>query len=362
MAATELVYRFPVVRGVQAGNEYYIGMVPLGMLSKLFPSDDEYIKPEFRAQRKLNISRIPEIKNYILSNRNTYIFSALTASIDGKYRFVGSKQLDEIGILEISADAKLQINDGQHRKAAILEAIQEDESLKSETISIVFYGDLDLKRSQQMFTDLNKHAVKTSNSISELYDSRDSLAVITRHIINDNEFLNNYTDKERDNLGKYSSKLFTLNSFYWANRAVLNGSSVTEENQLFLRRFWNEVVFDMPQWSELANHQLTKSSLREDYISTQNVVIRAIGKVGNYFLRHPECDMSQYLKVLKEIDWRRDACQWRMRAINNNGRVVTNSRAITLISSYIKQKMGVPLITEELAVESSLNNAGIKNE
>ena len=62
-------------------------------------------------------------------------------------------------------DAKLLINDGQHRKAAILAAIKEDETLLNETISVVFFQDQGLARSQQMFTDLNKHAVKTSRII-----------------------------------------------------------------------------------------------------------------------------------------------------------------------------------------------------
>ena len=62
-------YRFPVVKGIQAGKEYYIAMVPLKMLGKLFPNDEEYVLPEFRAQRKLNEARIPEIKRYILDNR-----------------------------------------------------------------------------------------------------------------------------------------------------------------------------------------------------------------------------------------------------------------------------------------------------
>ena len=39
----DFVYRFPVVRGVQAGTEYYISMVPLKMLSKIFISDEEYV-------------------------------------------------------------------------------------------------------------------------------------------------------------------------------------------------------------------------------------------------------------------------------------------------------------------------------
>ena len=193
----DFVYRFPVVKGVQAKREYYIAMLPLKMIPKLFPQEDEYVLPEHRAQRKLNAARIPVISKYILENRETYVFSALAASIDGQFRFCPSEHPD-VGVLEISMDAKLLINDGQHRKAAILDAISEDESLLNETISVVFFEDQGLARSQQMFTDLNKHAVKTSNSIAELYDSRDQLAVVTRTVISKIKFLNAYTDKEKD--------------------------------------------------------------------------------------------------------------------------------------------------------------------
>ena len=75
-------YRFPVVKGVQTGRDYYIAMVPLKMLGKLFPPDNEFVLPEYRAQRKLNEARIPEIKRYILDNLSSYVFSALAASID----------------------------------------------------------------------------------------------------------------------------------------------------------------------------------------------------------------------------------------------------------------------------------------
>ncbi len=86
-------------------------------------------------------------------------------------------------------DARFLINDGQHRKAAILDAINEEPDLGNETISVVLYEDLGLSRSQQIFTDLNKHAVKTSNSIAELYDSRDDIAVITRSVVSKVPFL-----------------------------------------------------------------------------------------------------------------------------------------------------------------------------
>ena len=81
-------------------------------------------------------------------------------------------------------------------------------------------------RSQQIFTDLNKNAVKTSNSISELYDSRDEMAVITRNVIWKIDFLNTYTEKEKDILGKYSSSLFTLNTFYTANKSIVGRSQI----------------------------------------------------------------------------------------------------------------------------------------
>lgn len=228
------VYRFPVVRGVQSKREYYIAMIPLKMLSRLFITDEEYVPPEYRAQRRLNVSRIPTMRDYILQNRDSYVFSALAASIDGDFLFCPNKETPDTGVLEISMDSRFLINDGQHRKAAILEALKEDESLRDETISIVFFKDNGLKRSQQIFTDLNKHAVKTSNSISQLYDSRDELAVITRNVISKIEFLNKYTDKEKDNLGKFSSNLFTLNTFYQANKKILYKDSISSKTEPFL--------------------------------------------------------------------------------------------------------------------------------
>ena len=54
-------YNFPAVKGVQAGREYYISMVPLKLLPRLFPAEEDVVLPEYRAQRRINESRIPEI-------------------------------------------------------------------------------------------------------------------------------------------------------------------------------------------------------------------------------------------------------------------------------------------------------------
>lgn len=348
----DFVYRFPVVKGVQAKREYYIAMLPLKMIPKLFPQEDEYVLPEHRAQRKLNAARIPVISKYILENRETYVFSALAASIDGQFRFCPSEHPD-VGVLEISMDAKLLVNDGQHRKAAILEAISEDDSLLNETISVVFFEDQGLARSQQMFTDLNKHAVKTSNSIAELYDSRDQLAVVTRTVISKIKFLNAYTDKEKDILGKYSSNLFTLSTFYNANKRIIRSASITEDVEAFLLRYWDCVCRNILPWKDLYSREISKVDLRENYIVTQAVMIQVLGRLGNYFFANQNCDFEPFLKKLQQINWKRDCEDWALRTIRANGRMINNEEAITLTCNVLKNRLGLPLDEFEQSKESS---------
>ena len=78
---------FPVIRGIQANQVYYVAMWTYGMMKRVTIFDDSEMESFDRIQRNLNSKRIPEIKEYILANRNSYVFSALTASIDQNVAF-----------------------------------------------------------------------------------------------------------------------------------------------------------------------------------------------------------------------------------------------------------------------------------
>lgn len=344
-------YKFPVVKGMQAGRPYYIAMVPMNTLEKLFPNETEYVLPEHRAQRRLNETRIPEIKNYILENRDSYVFSALAASIDGAYKYIGINQ-DNLGILEVDMNAKFLINDGQHRKAAIVSAIKEEPDLGEETIAVVFYEDLGLSRSQQMFTDLNKHAIKTSNSLAELYDSRNMDAVATRRIISEISFLEKYVDKENDYIGKNSSALFTLKVFSQANKKILGKRECNSKLEEFQLRYWQAVIIHMIPWQDLENKRLTKKDLREQYIAVQAVIIKALGRVGNSILENGYSD--EKIVELEKINWRRSAPIWRGRVIGRDGKILTSNAAIILAANVIKKTMGLELTEDEEYVELKL--------
>lgn len=346
-------YHFPAVRGCQAGKEYFISMVPLKLLTRLFPVENEFILPEYRAQRRINEARIPEIKRYILDNRDSYVFSALAASIDGDFKFTPFLDTD-VGIFEVDMEAVFLINDGQHRKAAIEAAMLEDSSLEKETISIVFYSDAGLAHSQQMFTDLNKHAVKTSNSLATLYDSRDQIAVATKNVIDDIPFFKRYTDKERDILGKNSSKLFTINMIYKANKKILHGEQCSNEDVKFLLSFWRLVADNVVEWQEVFNKMLTKKALRENYIIALGVTISAFGRLGRFFNDNRKFDMKKYLVNLSKIDWLRSNEVWIGRTVRESGQVLNGEDSIALTCAAVKKQIGLPLSKEEQQREKQM--------
>ena len=345
-------YSFSAVRGVQAGREYYIAMVPLGLLSKLFSNEEEILLPEYRAQRSINELRIPEIRDYILNNPTTYVFSALCASIDGEFSFVKSELDDNLGILKVDMNAALLINDGQHRKAAIEEAIKENPSLATETIAIVFFKDEGLKRSQQMFADLNKHAVKPSKSLSTLYDDRDNLSNAIKYVISKIEFLDKYIDKEHDSLGKYSSKLFTLSNFFRANQRIIRKSFISEGDKDFLLNYWNKVFSCIEEWKLMDTKQLYKRSLKEDYVLTLSVFINALGRLGGYLYSN-EINLDILIK-LRDIDWLRTNREWNGRIFNEHGKITGKEDCVIKICNLIKQKIGIVLSKEERVKENEL--------
>lgn len=346
-------YNFPAVKGIQAGREYYISMVPLKLLSRLFPAEEEIVLPEYRAQRRINEARIPEIKQYILDNRDSYVFSALSASIDGDFEFVAQEGSD-VGTLIVDMESVFLINDGQHRKAAIEAAMKEDASLENETISLVFFEDAGLARSQQMFTDLNKHAVRASNSLATLYDARDEIAVATKGIIEAIPFFRRFTDKERDILGKNSSNLFTLNMMYKANQKILHSDRCSADDERFLLSFWSLVADNVVEWQEVLDKTLTKKALRENYIVALAITISAFGKLGRFFYDDRQFDMNQYLVQLKKIDWLRSNRDWGGRTIRENGKVLNSEEAISLTCSKIKMLIGLPLSKDEQQREKQL--------
>ena len=178
------------------------------------------------------------------------------------------------------------------------------------------------------------------------------LRLFPKRVVDEVPFFRKYTDKEKDNLGKFASKFFTLNTLYDANRRILKTSANEANAQQFVIDFWSAVASHMREWTEMDKGDLSKKELRENYISTQGVTIHALGRLGHYILINERDSMEQYLSGLKDIDWTRSNLDcWKERAITKSGRINRNEKGIFLTYIQIKRLLGVKIDTDEFARE-----------
>ena len=353
-------YNFPSIRGIQAGREYYISMCPMKLIPKIFLYNESAIPAELRAQRTLNNARIPEIANYVINNPKDYVFSAISASVCGEeVKFIPSGEVgmkSKMGALVIPMTAQFLINDGQHRRAAIEAALKQRPELGNETISVVFFIDAGLKRSQQIFSDLNRHAVRPTKSISILYDYRDPFARFILEMANTLPLFNGFTDLEKTSISNRSTKMFTLSTIYQSTQALLGKKTkmkkVTTSEQQKAHDYWIEVTKYIPEWKRLAIHEdIHCSELRSTYIHSHGIALHALGIVGHSLFELYPDDWQEKLSRLEEIDWlRSNSNLWEGRAMNN-GRISKAYTNLLLTSNLLKEKMGIPLSSEEIKME-----------
>lgn len=358
-------YQFTAMRGIQAGRAYYVLMCPLRLVPKLFRFDDEALPPELRAQRVLNRTRVPQISRYIVDHLDEYILSSLCASVDGDIEFepvAPSGPMRSIGLLRIGMSATILINDGQHRRAAIEEALVERPELGDESISIVLFADSGLNRSQQMFADLNVHAIRPTKSIRLLYDHRDAMAKLVLDVVQDISLFREYTDLEKSSISNRSHKLLTLSSLHQASVHFLGNpaaGTLNESHREALTEFWTAVIEGMPDWQRVATKEALAHELRQSYVHAHGVALQAIAVAGARLRQvHPN-DWTKRLRTLRTIDWSRtNAKLWEGRALVG-GRINKSGSSVTLVANVLLTYLGVPLTGEALRIENLLAPAPV---
>jgi len=357
-------YLFPAIRGIQATREYYVAMCPLQVIPRLFLFDENELRPELRAQRVLNKARIPAICNYIVNNSKEYVFSAITASIDSHVEFRPSSRNAEhynVGSLRIPASAKFVINDGQHRRAAIEAALKKRPELANETIAVVFFVDLGLKRSQQMFADLNRYAIRPTRSLNILYDHRDEHAQLAKELVEQVSMFRGFTESSKTTISNRSRNVFTLSGIFQATNELLVGIETGPEALALAVDFWEAVAGACKEWSDVRDGSLTAAEFRKNYIHAHTVALVAIGRAGCGLLAQYPDTWRERVKRLCNINWHKsNSAYWEGRA-TIGGKVSIARTNITLLTNAIKLQLGVPLSPEEQEAEIAINQARAKN-
>ena len=358
-------FNIAALRGLQAGREYYVAMCPMHYL-KYFLFDGSELPPELRHQRVLNKSRVPGITQYLLDNPKDYVFSSLFACIDSKVKFesVGNKGEEfRIGMLAIPMSAKIIINDGQHRKAAIEEALTQRPDLRDETISVVFFIDEGLKRSQQIFADLNRHAVRPTKSLGILYDHRDPFSQLALKVAEEVSFFNGLTEMEKTSISNRAIKLFTLSSIYQSTKALLKKGpkdKISSKDESLAIQFWEEIGKHIPDWKLAAQKKVSSAALREEYVHAHGVTLQALGILGSdLVLKYPK-NWKVKLKKLSKVNWsRKNVKFWEGRALIN-GRLSKSNNSVLLTVNGLKKVLNLALTSEQKELEKQYSSNGKK--
>ena len=340
MKSMECVMELPAVKGIQAGKPYYTVMCPLHMVAKFFTYTDNSLPPDMRVQRVLNKQRIPEMREYILTNRDSYVFSALTASVDGDLNFVPSHASESTGQLKISINSRIIINDGQHRRAAIEAALEYCPDLRYEDISIVIYYDLGLERSQQMFTDLNRYAIRPTKSLNILYDNRDAFSILVKECISKIPMFNGSVENEKSTISNRSKELFTLSGIFHATKLLLRGVDIKDiDVRETIIDFWNAIAVNMLPWNEAKLRNITPNDFRQTYICAHAITVKALGDIGNTLLlgNLDKSEWANKLSFLQEIDWNKESKELQG-LVMVNGRISSAQSNQKAFAEYLLKK------------------------
>ena len=332
---SEFCHQFPAVRGIQAGRPCYIAMCPMRLIPKIFVFDEEGVPPELRAQRILNKSRLPSLVSYLVDNVEDYTLSAITASINDQVDFeplADTGVAVNLGLLSVPMDAQILINDGQHRRAAIEEALRENSELGHDNIPVLFFLDEGLKRSQQMFADLNKHSVRPSDSLSTLYDHRDPSSAMARYIVDKVPCFKKLTEMEKSSISSRSYKLFALSSIKLASRSLLRKRAkdgINDDEMELAAKYWDLVSQAMPDWSAAEKREIQSAELRQNYVHAHGVTLHALGCAGADLISQYPQEWQDKLHKLDAIDWSRANSElWEGRALHHGVRLNPEDEAL----------------------------------
>ncbi len=350
---------FPAMRGEIGQRTYYSCLMKLNAIPKMFTFRDwAEFTPEDREQRILNKNRVPEIAKYIVDNEEGYIFASITASYKCPVDFKPISKDSDLGTLEMEFEqANFVINDGQHRCAAIAQAVQANPAIGEESISVLLFPYENRDRVQQMFSDLNRNVAKTSKSLDILFDHRDPMAQVTQRVCEQVDSFKDMVEKDAVSLPVRSRKLFSLAAMYDANNELLKATRDDEDATVnamvsIAVDYWLTVAKMIPDWAAVKRGDIKSMELRQEKISSHAVVMRALGAAGAELMAAHPNDWKEQLQKLRSVDWTKKNPDWENVCIIANS-VVSNRQARMATKAYIKRQLGLPLTEgEERALQT----------
>ena len=312
----------PAIRGRQGDREYFIVSVPNAIYLDFFtPLMDPEEPKEERAQRNLDTKRPKAIGEYILKNRSDYVMPTVVYAVEDQCTFTPDKEGSSTGLLLIPEGTNLRCLDGQHRRAGMAYAKNEDPDILEDHSSVLIYVESDIQRRRQMFSDMNSTTVKVGKAVNISFDSRDPFARASVRLSQDHP---KFGGRFQDHTGRVtpnSELWFALSAIYFSLQHLYAGPSgrIRDYDQFKVDELvaHGNQFFDMlwefrSEFSDVASNKITAEEMRKQSILFWGVGMRALAAA--IYLNQDKAnrygDLKEYGPAIRAIDFSPSTPRW----------------------------------------------------
>lgn len=311
----------PAIRGKQGGRTFYVSNLPNLLVRNFLRDVQSAVDISERSQRPLDPKHADDITHYLKSNVDEYVVGALTFAMktEGEFTPLPNQNSDgyELGTLQFNLVQEFHSLDGQHRRQAIIKAMEEVDSIRDDSTAVIFYVEPDLKRRQQMFSDMNSTPRKVSKSLNIAYNNRDPFARAAKFLAENHPLLVGKVEKLQPRVKSDSTDFFSLSSIQDAVKRVVTGSiskgvAVEDLTDGEINRrggeFFDLLLKSRKEFSTAATNPKALQQYREQTIlfssTTLRVLAGAVGRANQYYkAQTPVAIHDKLVRALMDIDF-----------------------------------------------------------
>lgn len=360
---------FPALRGRMGELEFCVLVMKLGEVVKHvgYAEDvqhwDDGIPAEHKKQRKLNMQRIVnEMVPYLTVNPD-HFYAAITVELErpgdpaNGMVFQPVAGQEALGVVRFDGTEQLMALDGQHRLKSIDLALKEQPDLSRESIAVLVVPGRGYRRSQQLFSDLNRYAKQPSKTLNLLFEHREFFARVAKGVADKAASFQGRVNLETNSLGRKTRHHVTLAVLYECVVSLLEGSYAEGEKDPTklseavdtVVHVYDDVVFAaLPDFKRILGGELMPYDLRCKYIYSHSVGQQAMAKAIRACRDHFGTKWEEVVRTgFATIDWKITNIEWEGSAVQG-GAIQTRRQNVEHTATVIKLKLGVPVESGEL--------------
>lgn len=318
------------IRGRQGDRQMFLLLVTNNVLLRNFAAEAEVSDGAERVQRTMDRRHYHDIVTYLTENLGDYVLGAMTYATDmvDDDCFVPVAPGSNIGTLILPMNAKLRCLDGQHRRAAIADAVAADDEFGDDFSAVVLYVEDDYAKRRQMFSDMNATPKVVSKALNITFDSRDPYARAAQRLADEHPMLKDMVELQKARINAGDPKMFSLAGVYDGLKRFDLGMVLprgrspkdkTEDELVAIgTQLFDVIALARPEYQELRD--LVESSepsrelsaeiqrLRKKTLLLSTTTLRVVAGALNEAMKHDgTTDVALYKERLAAVDFTPDS-------------------------------------------------------